>query len=102
MKDSEDTKSPRRGRPPRLERKLVGVRIEPRLVKVMKAIAELHDCALGELLERMFWYNMEGKSIFTDEGAMSEDDFKKVQNLKEVYGVDYDLAYLIDSEGTND
>ncbi len=79
---------------PRVERILVGVRIEPRLVKVMKALAELHDCALGELIERVFWHSMEGNNAFGEKGKMTPETKKQIRNLKEVYGVDYDIGAL--------
>lgn len=78
----------------RVDRILVGVRIEPRLVKVMKALAELHDCALGELIERVFWQSMEGGNAFGDKGKMTPETKKQIKNLKEVYGVDYAIADL--------
>jgi len=82
--------------PESVQRKLVGVRLEPRLVKVMKAVAELHDCALGELIERVFWANMEGGSFFAERGRMSAETRARIASLKQVYGVDYDLDYLVD------
>jgi len=77
-----------------VDRILVGVRIEPRLVKVMKALAELHDCALGELIERVFWNSMEGGNAFAEKGKMSAETRNRIQSLKEVYGVDYDIGDL--------
>lgn len=83
-----------RSNKPGVERILVGVRIEPRLVKVMKALAELHDVALGELIERVFWHSMEGGNAFADKGKMSQEARNQIRNLKEVYGVNYDIADL--------
>ncbi len=79
---------------PRVDRILVGVRIEPRLVKVMKALSELHDCALGELIERVFWHSMDGGNAFGEKGKMTAETRKQISNLKEVYGVDYDIGDL--------
>lgn len=79
-----------------VSRILVGVRIEPRLVKVMKALAELHDNTLGELIERVFWVALDGNSAFSDKsGKMSPDVRQQIQSLKQVYGVDYSLDELI-------
>lgn len=76
-----------------ISRILVGVRIEPRLVKVMKALAELHDCALGELIEKVFWSAMEGGSLFSERGGkLSSDTRQQIISLKQVYGVNYELA----------
>lgn len=98
-KATEATRTGTRGRQSgakkgRVERILVGVRIEPRLVKVMKALAELHDCALGELIERVFWQSMEGGNAFGDKGKMTPETKKQIRNLKEVYGVNYDISDL--------
>ncbi len=84
-----------RGNSASISRILVGVRIEPRLVKVMKAMAELHECALGELIERVFWSAMEGQNALADKGGkLSADVKQQVQSLKQVYGVNYDLEVL--------
>lgn len=78
-----------------INRILVGVRIEPRLVKVMKALAELHECALGELIERVFWRGMEGDSFFAEKnGRLANDTKQQIQSLKQVYGVNYSLEEL--------
>ena len=82
------------GRKGGVNRILVGVRIEPRLVKVMKALAELHDLALGELLERVFWNAMDGTSAFAEKGKIPNDVKQQIQNLKQVYGVNYALTDL--------
>jgi hypothetical protein len=75
-----------------VSRILVGVRIEPRLVKVMKALSELHDCALGELIEKVFWSAMDGQSLFAEKsGRLSSDTKNQIQSLKQVYGVNYDI-----------
>ena len=68
----------------RVERTQLGVRMEKRLVKVLRAIAELHDMSLGDLLEGIVLYAFEGKSPFTPEGI------QRINQLKEIYGVDYD------------
>lgn len=94
------TGKPRRGRGPsaraNVNRILVGVRIEPRLVKVMKALAELHDNTLGELIERVFWSAMDGDSAFADKaGKLPSDVKQQIQSLKQVYGVTYNLEDLV-------
>lgn len=79
-----------------ISRILVGVRIEPRLVKVLKALAELHDCALGELIEKVFWHAMEGGNAFADKsGKVSAETKQQIQSLKSVYGVTYTLEDLM-------
>ena len=44
-----------------VERVQTGVRMEKRLVKVLKALAEYHDVTLGDLLEGIVLHAFEGK-----------------------------------------
>ncbi len=46
------------------ERVQTGVRMEKRLVKVLKALAELRDLSLGDLLEYIVCRAFEGKEPF--------------------------------------
>ncbi|MBW8009677.1 MAG: hypothetical protein FVQ83_00360 [Chloroflexi bacterium] len=70
----------------RVERTQLGVRMEKQLVKVLKAMAGYHDMSLGDLLEGIVLHAFEGKSPFSTEGI------KKINQLKEIYGVDYDSS----------
>jgi hypothetical protein len=72
--------------PVKIERTQLGVRMEKRLVKVLKAMAEYHDISLGELLESIVLHAFEGKSPF------SPDGIQKINQLKAIYGVDYDAS----------
>ena len=45
---------------PKLERVQTGVRMERRLVKVLKAVAELRDVSLGSLLEALMFDTFAG------------------------------------------
>ncbi len=74
------------GKKIRVERTQLGVRMEKRLVKVLKAMAEFHDMSLGDLLEGIVLHAFEGASPFSPEGI------KKINQLKEIYGVDYDSS----------
>src|SRR2546421_513931 len=52
-------------RPPiAVERVQTGVRLEKRILRVLKAIAELHDMTLGDLLEGIVLHAFEGKAPF--------------------------------------
>lgn len=75
-------------------RKLVGVRIEPRLAKVLKGVAELYDCAVGELIEQVFIASMNGENFFAEDGRLSPETRAQLDGLKKVYGVDYENGYL--------
>ena len=48
-----------------VERVQTGVRLEKRLLKVLKAVAELKDMTLGDLLEGIILHSFEGKSAFS-------------------------------------
>jgi hypothetical protein len=58
-----------------------GVRMEARLLKVLKALAELRDLTLGDLLEGIALHALEGRAPF------SKDTLKQIAVLKEVYGL---------------
>ena len=76
MDRAEDTHTP-------VERVQIGVRIEKRMVKVLKGLAEYHDLALGDLLEGIVLHAFEGRAPF------QEESLRKIAQLKEVYGMDY-------------
>ncbi len=69
-----------------IERVQTGVRLEKRLLKVLKALAEFYDMTLGDLLEGIVLHSFEGKSAF---GA---ETIKRIHDLKKIYGVDYDAT----------
>jgi len=64
-----------------VERIQTGVRIEKRLLKVLKAVAELKDMTLGDLLEGIVLHAFEGKSAF------SAASLKEIEQLKKLYGM---------------
>jgi hypothetical protein len=71
--------------PPKIpiQRIQTGVRMEKRMVKVLKALAEYHDLSLGDLLEGIVLHAFENKPPF------SEDSLQRIAQLKLVYGMDY-------------
>ena len=70
----------------KVQRVQTGVRIEKRMLKVLKGLAEYHDITLGDLLEAIVLHAFEGSSPFHDEGI------KKINTIKEIYGMDYDTS----------
>lgn len=70
----------------KIQRVQTGVRIEKRMLKVLKALAEFHDITLGDLLEAIVLHSFEGNSPFHDEGL------EKIAALKQIYGMDYDAT----------
>ena len=70
----------------RVERVQTGVRIEKRMLKVLKALAEYFDISLGDLLEGIVLHAFEGKPAFDAETQ------QRIEALKGVYGMDYDAS----------
>ena len=69
-----------------VERVQTGVRIEKRLLKVLKAFGEYHDLTLGDLLEGIVLHAFDGKTPFSA-GSLSQ-----VKELKKFYGLDLDSS----------
>jgi hypothetical protein len=67
-----------------IERVQTGVRMEKRLLKVLKAFAEYHDMSLGDLLEGIVLHAFDGKPPFNGESL------KRIQDLKKFYALDLD------------
>jgi hypothetical protein len=65
----------------KVERTQTGVRIEKRLLKVLKALAEYLDISLGDLLEGIVLYAFEGKEPFSERLLAKIDEIKKVYDL---------------------
>ena len=64
-----------------IERVQTGVRLEKRMLKVLKAIAEQKDMTLGDLLEGIVLHAFEGKAAF------SPETLKQIMQLKAIYGL---------------
>lgn len=71
-------------RPIPVERVQTGVRLEKRLVKVLKALAEHEDMNLGDLLEGIVLHAFEGKAAF------SAETLETIAKLKAIYELDLD------------
>ena len=67
----------------RVVRVQTGVRIEEKMLKVLKALAGYLDISLGDLLEGIVLHAFEGKSAF------SEETQEKIVALKQIYHMDY-------------
>jgi hypothetical protein len=64
-----------------VERVQTGVRMEKRLLKVLKAFAELKDITLGDLLEGIVLHAFEGKAPF------GKESIGQIAGLKKIYGL---------------
>jgi hypothetical protein len=69
-----------------IERVQTGVRMEKRLLKVLKAFADYHDMTLGDLLEGIVLHAFDGKTPF------SPASLERIQQLKKFYELDLDSA----------
>jgi hypothetical protein len=67
-----------------IERVQTGVRMERRLLKVLKALAEYKNMTLGDLLEGIVLHAFEGKAPF------SAPTLRKIVELKAIYDLDLD------------
>ncbi len=70
-----------------IERAQTGVRMEKRLLKVLKALAEYLELSLGDLLEGIVLHAFDGKAPF------SPETLQKIAQLKAVYGMDYGAEF---------
>ena len=77
MTTNDDSPDSRRA----VERIQTGIRMEKRLLKVLKGLAELKDLSLGDLLEGVVLHAFEGKAPF------SPRTLKEIEQLREVYGL---------------
>ena len=68
--------------PVEVERVQTGVRMERRMLKVLKAIAEQKDMTLGDLLEGIVLHAFEGKAV-----PFSAQTLKEIEQFKSLYGM---------------
>jgi hypothetical protein len=67
-----------------IQRVQTGVRMERRILKVLKALAEYKNMTLGDLLEGVVLHAFDGKAVF------SAETLRKIAELKAVYELDLD------------
>ncbi|MBN1201975.1 MAG: hypothetical protein JXJ20_08985 [Anaerolineae bacterium] len=70
-----------------VERVQTGVRLEKRMLKVLKALAEYLDITLGDLLEGIVLHAFDGQTPF------NEELLQRISQLKDVYGMDYGVEF---------
>ena len=68
-----------------IERVQIGVRMEKRMVKVLKAVAEYFDTTLTDLLESIVLHSFEGGGA----NAFRDDVIPKITEFKKLYGMNY-------------
>jgi hypothetical protein len=69
-----------------VERVQTGVRIEKRLLKVLRAFADFHDLSLGDLLEGIVLHAFDGKCPF------NQDSLGRIKELKKFHGLELDSS----------
>jgi len=69
-----------------VERVQTGVRMERRILKVLKAFAEYHDMTLGDVLEGIVLHAFDGKPPF------SPASLERIRELKKFYELDLDSS----------
>ena len=69
-----------------VERVQTGVRIEKRLLKVLKALAEYHDLTVGDLLEGIVLHAFDGLCPF------KKESLRRIRELKQIYNLDLDAS----------
>ncbi|WP_413726083.1 hypothetical protein [Sodalis sp. RH16] len=69
-------------KPYTVDRVQSGFRIEKRLLKVLKGLAEYHDISLENLVEGIVLHAFEGKCAFGDQSLV------RIGELKKIYGLD--------------
>jgi hypothetical protein len=70
-----------------IERVQTGLRVEKRILKVLKGLAELLEITVAELIEGMALHAFEGKAP-----PFTSDLIAKIEGLKAVYGLDLTAA----------
>lgn len=70
----------------KVERIQTGVRLEKKLVKVLKALAEQKDMTLGDLLEGIILHAFDGQAPFSPETLAT------ITQLKQIYGLELDAS----------
>ena len=81
-----------------VERVQTGVRLEKRLLKVLKAFAEYHDMSLGDLLEGIVLHAFDGKCPFGEESLKLIADLKQIYKLDLNSGDSHRLLEMVESQ----
>ena len=81
-----------------IERVQTGVRMEKRMVKVLKGLAEYLDISLGDLMEGLVLHAFEAKAP-----PFGKEQLRVIKDLKRVYGLELtakDSHKLVEADGT--
>ncbi|KIS42279.1 hypothetical protein SAMN04487787_12520 [Kosakonia sacchari] len=64
-----------------IERVQTGFRIEKRILKVLKGLAEYHEISLGDLVEGIVLHAFDGKCAFGEKSLACIGELKKIYEL---------------------
>lgn len=81
----------------RVERVQTGFRMEKRILKVLKGLAEYYDTTLGDLLEGIVLHAFEGKAP-----PFGAETLGVIEDLKRVYKLELDATdshHLVEADG---
>ena len=82
------------GRVVPVERVQLGVRMDKRMVKVLKGLAEFNGVSLGELLEKIVLHSFDPVVGQEGEACASPHSIAAlaaITDLKRIYGMDYEV-----------
>jgi hypothetical protein len=79
---SKDRGTPTQQRSSSIERVQTGVRLDKRLVKVLKAVAELFDMSLATLLEMIVFESLAGRAPF------AAPTLARIKPFLDIYGLE--------------
>lgn len=65
-----------------VERIQTGLRMDKTLLKVLKAVAELKDMSLADLVEGLVLHALEGEAAITDQSTL-----EAIEKLRGIYGM---------------
>ena len=69
-----------------VERAQTGIRLEKRLLKVLRALADFYDLSLGDLMEGIVLHAFDGKCAF------EKASLGRIAELKRIYGLSLDAG----------
>ena len=81
-----------------IERTQTGVRLEKRLLKVLKGLAEYHDMTLGDLLEGIVLHAFDGRHPFGEETRARIADLKRIYGLALDHTASHKLVEKLETE----
>jgi hypothetical protein len=81
MRETEQSAGSISAAPIEMERIQTGVRLEKRMLKVLKAVAEQKDMSLGDLLEGIVLHTFEGKAPFSPQTLRDIAQFRSLYGL---------------------